>query len=54
VPLSAVLVAQFTGSIWFSAQALTWIGAGLLGAWGLLLFFSVALFERESILTRWR
>ena len=54
VPLSAVLVAQFTGSLWFSARALTLLGAALLAGWALLLVFSVAMFERESILTRWR
>jgi ABC-2 type transport system permease protein len=54
VPLSAVLVAQFTGSLWFSARALTLLGAALLAGWTLLLAFSVVMFERESILTRWR
>ena len=54
VPLSAILVAQFTGSLWFSSRALAALGVALLGAWGLLLLVSVAMFERESILTRWR
>jgi ABC-2 type transport system permease protein len=54
VPLSGILVAQFTGSFWLSTSALTLTGAGLLGVWGLLLAVSAVLFERESILTRWR
>jgi ABC-2 type transport system permease protein len=54
VPLSAILVAQFTGSLWFSSRALAALGVGLLGAWVVLLLISVAMFERESILTRWR
>lgn len=54
IPLSALLVAQFTGSIWLSTTALATIGLGLLGVWVLLTLVSVALFERETILTRWR
>ena len=54
VPLSAILVAQFTGSLWFSARTLTLFGVALLVAWALLLAVCDALFERESILTRWR
>jgi ABC-2 type transport system permease protein len=54
VPLTMLLVAQFTGSIWLTARMLSAIGAGLLIAWVLLLLFSAVLFERESILTRWR
>ena len=30
------------------------IGAGLMVTWVLLTLFSVAMFEREAILTRWR
>jgi ABC-2 type transport system permease protein len=54
LPLTALLVAQFTGSVWLSPAALAAIGGGLLVAWVLLLLFSAALFERETILTRWR
>lgn len=54
LPLTALLVAQFVGAVWLSAAALAWIGLGLIGMWMLLLLASVALFERESILTRWR
>jgi ABC-2 type transport system permease protein len=54
LPMTALLVAQFTGSIWLSAWMLGLIGAGLLIAWVLLVLFSVAMFEREAILTRWK
>lgn len=54
IPLTAVMVAQFTGTIWLSGAALAWVGLGLIGVWILLTLFSVALFERETILTRWR
>jgi ABC-2 type transport system permease protein len=54
IPLTALLVAQFTGALWLSAGALGLIGVGLLAAWGLLMLLSAALFEREAILTRWR
>jgi hypothetical protein len=54
IPLSALRVAQFTGSLWLSGWALTAIGAALVAVWLLLLALSVAFFERETILTRWR
>lgn len=54
IPLTGLMVAQFTGSLWLSAAALALIGAGLFAVWILLTLLSAALFERESILTRWR
>jgi ABC-2 type transport system permease protein len=54
IPLSALLVAQFLGTLWLSPMALALIGGGLFGLWLLLTLVSVALFERETILTRWR
>ena len=54
IPLTAILVAQFTGTIWLSASTLVLLGLALLALWILLTVVSVALFERESILTRWR
>jgi ABC-2 type transport system permease protein len=54
LPLTFLLVAQFTGSLWLSAGMLATIGAGMLAAWAALLLFSAALFERETILTRWK
>lgn len=54
VPLAIVIVAQFTGALWLSASQLALAGAALVGLWVLLVALSVAVFDRESILTRWR
>jgi ABC-2 type transport system permease protein len=54
LPLTAILVAQFAGSMWLSAAALAFLALGLFGVWLLLLLFSVAIFEREAIVTRWK
>jgi ABC-2 type transport system permease protein len=54
IPLTALLVAQFTGSLWLSATALGLMGLGLLGIWVLLTMVSARLFEREAILTKWK
>ena len=54
IPLTALMVAQFTGWVWLSATMLALVGLGLFGIWILLTLVSAALFERESILTRWR
>jgi len=54
IPLTALLVAQFTGSLWLSATALGLVGLGLVAIWVLLTMVSARLFEREAILTRWR
>ena len=54
IPLTAVLVAQFAGMFWLSAWGLALTGAGLLFLWALLTLVSAALFERDTILTRWR
>jgi ABC-2 type transport system permease protein len=54
VPLVVLMVAEFSGSVWLSSAALALIGGALLAVWGLLSAFSVAVFERETILTRWR
>jgi ABC-2 type transport system permease protein len=54
IPLSALLIAQFLGAVWLSPGALALIGGGLLGVWVLLTLASIVLFDRETILTRWR
>ena len=54
LPVTALFVAQFTGSWWLSTPWLLAIGGGLIAAWLLLVAVSVSLFERETILTRWR
>lgn len=54
VPVTVLLVAQFTGAYWISNLVLLLIGAGLFAIWLALLGVSVLLFRRETILTRWR
>jgi ABC-2 type transport system permease protein len=54
VPLIGLLIAQFTGTLWLSSATLALIGLGLFGLWAVLVMVSVPLFDRESILTRWR
>ena len=54
VPITALLVAQFTGAFWLSNGVLVLIGMALVGFWLLLLLASAWLFRRETILTRWR
>jgi hypothetical protein len=54
LPLTGLLVAQFTGTVWLSPLAIGLIGSALLALWVVLVLASAALFERESILTRWR
>jgi len=54
IPLAALLVAQFTGAFWLSSTMLAALGLGLVGVWALLVLLSVAIFDRDTILTRWR
>jgi len=54
VPLTAVFVAQFSGAFLITAPILALVGVALVGLWVVLAVVSVALFDRETILTRWR
>lgn len=54
LPLTGLLVAQFTGSFWLSASMLGALALLFLGVWLLLAAVSVVVFDREQILTRWR
>ena len=54
LPIVAALIGGFAGRLWLSATTLAFVGLGLIGVWILLTLLSVALFEREAILTRWR
>ena len=54
VPLTAVFVAQFSGTLLVTAPVLAAVGVGLVALWIVLAVVSVALFDRETILTRWR
>ena len=54
IPITALLVAQFSGAVWLSAPALAAIGLGILIGWLILAAVSVRVFDRDTILTRWR
>ena len=54
IPVTALLVAQFSGAVWLSAAALVAIAVGILIVWIILAAVSVRVFDRETILTRWR
>lgn len=54
LPLTGLAVAQLSGSLFLTLPVILSIAAGLLVAWLGLAAFGVALFERETILTRWK
>jgi hypothetical protein len=49
-----MLVGQIAGAFIVTTTALLMVSLALGGVWVLLILFSVALFERETILTRWK
>jgi ABC-2 type transport system permease protein len=54
IPATGLVIAQVTGAVFLTATMMTLIAAGLFVVWIVLTLLSVALFEREAILTRWR
>jgi ABC-2 type transport system permease protein len=54
LPLVIVLVGQIAGAFVITSAMLVLVSLVLALAWVLLILFSVALFERETILTRWK
>ena len=54
LPLMIMLVGQIVGAFVVGIATLLAFAAALGLVWGLLLMLSVALFDRETILTRWR
>jgi ABC-2 type transport system permease protein len=54
LPVAALIVAQFMGAFWLTAADLALVAAALVALWVALLLVSIALFDREAILTRWR
>ena len=54
LPLTVLLVAQFTGSLWLTSGVIAAIGMVLLAMWVVLTLVSVVVFDREAILTRWK
>jgi ABC-2 type transport system permease protein len=53
LPLAGMLVGQLSGLFFVSSGLLAAVSAALAAAWIALVMLSVALFERETILTRW-
>jgi ABC-2 type transport system permease protein len=54
LPIGALLVAQVVGTLVLSIPVVLAIAAGLLALNVVVMAIAVALFDRESILTRWR
>jgi ABC-2 type transport system permease protein len=54
LPLVVMLVGQVAGAFIVTTPMLLLISAALAALWLVLILFSAALFERETILTRWR
>ncbi|MER3467412.1 MAG: hypothetical protein C4312_02125 [Thermoflexus sp.] len=54
LPLLGLIIAQSLGFLWLSETLLLLLALFLAGLDALLLALAVALFERETILTRWR
>jgi ABC-2 type transport system permease protein len=54
LPIAALLVAQLFGALQLTMPVLTAIAVGLAGFDAVVLWAAIVLFDRESILTRWR
>jgi len=53
LPLIAMLIGQIAGAFFITTAVLLLLCAAMIAAWIVLILLSVALFERETILTRW-
>lgn len=54
LPLAAILIGQLTGAFFLGTGLLLLAALGLAVVWAIVAMLSVALFQRETILTRWR
>lgn len=54
LPLMIMLIGQIVGAFVVTMTTLVLVAVAMAVAWGLLLVLSVAIFDRETILTRWR
>lgn len=54
MPVAVILVGQITGVFIIGTAMLLLAALGLLATWLVVAAFSVALFQRETILTRWK
>ena len=53
LPLIGMLIGQMAGAFFITTAVLVVLYAAMIAAWVVLILLSVALFERETILTRW-
>jgi ABC-2 type transport system permease protein len=54
LPVLGLFIGQSTGMIFINEQIILWLAIGLLIVDVGLLFFATQLFQRETILTRWK
>ncbi len=54
LPLLGLFFGQVSGLILLDTTLIAWMAVGLLALDAVLLAFAVQLFQRESILTRWK
>lgn len=54
IPLLALFMGQSFGLVQFDLTLVLWVTFGMLLLDGVLLYFAIQLFQRETILTRWK
>jgi hypothetical protein len=54
LPLTALFAVQFTGAVLMTVPFILLLILITAGVWALLVAVGVVLFDRETILTRWR
>jgi ABC-2 type transport system permease protein len=54
LPIPALLIAQIFGGIELTVPVILWISLALLAVNAALMWFAIRLFDRETILTRWK
>jgi ABC-2 type transport system permease protein len=54
LPIPALLVGQLIGVVQLTGPVILFIGLGLALANGILMWIAIRLFDRETILTRWK
>jgi hypothetical protein len=54
LPIAAALVLQLTGTFLLTPPMMAFIAAALVAVNGGLMLLGIVLFDRESILTRWK
>ena len=54
IPLLALFFGQIAGLVYLNARLILWMALAVAVVDGILVAFAVQLFERETILTRWK